>query len=97
MQMFTLTHNSIAVTEKVTFRIVWLLTVSTPSPGFRTKLESVPSGMFAQSCANISDPISSPDEMSAVVNALLDVTYYVVHCLNRIRGHKMWATNQFQA
>lgn len=63
--MFTLTHNSIAVTEEVTFRIVWLLTVSTPSPGFRTKLESVPSGMFPQSYANISDPITSPDEMSA--------------------------------
>lgn len=63
--MFTVTHNSIAVTEKVTFGIVWLLTVSTPSPGLRTKLESVPSGMFTPSYANISDPITSPDEMSA--------------------------------
>lgn len=64
MQMFALTHNSIAATEKVTFRIVWLLTVSTPSLGFRTKLESVTSGMFTQSNANISDPITFPDEMS---------------------------------
>jgi hypothetical protein len=32
----------------------------------------------------------------ADVNAVPDVTYYVVQCLIRIRAHKMWATNQFQ-
>jgi hypothetical protein len=65
MQIFTVTHNSIAVTAEVTFGTVWFLTVASPSTGFRTKLESVPSGMFAPSYANISDPITSPDEMSA--------------------------------
>jgi hypothetical protein len=59
-QMFTATHNSIAVTGSD----VWNCLDPTPSPHFRTNLESVPSGMFTPSYA-ISDPITSPDEMSA--------------------------------